>query len=299
MQLRREAAVLLLALGLAACGGQDLAGPSTLQVSVSGAQTIQVLSGETGLAVAGAEVAAGGQRLTTDALGRVSAPVPVAVSIEAPGYLRRDTVARPGTAITLWPVHGNADAGFVEELVYNGLFAPDAALVRPTQPVSIVLSPALEANASARAAFGAATRALSDANGSVVFSVGPGQAVTVTAAVDASDPVLRDNPSVIAFTRVETRGHHVSGGRLVFRAAALAERPALVLHELGHAFGLGHSSAGGLMSPLLGSQADFTAAERLVLRMMAQRVPGNRAPDDDTGLAASGRGASRVVVCEG
>lgn len=298
MHPRREAVPLLLALGLAGCGGQGPAGPSTLQVSAAGAQTIQVLSGGTGLAVAGAEVAVGGQRLSTDAMGRVSAPVPVAVSIDAPGYLRRDTVARPGSPITLWPI-GDADGGFVEELVYSGLFAPDAALVRPTQPVSIVLSPALEASASARAAFGAATRSLSDANGSVVFGVGPGQAVTFTVAVDPSDPVLRDNPSVIAFTRVETRGHHVSGGRLVFRTAALAERPALVLHELGHAFGLGHSSAGGLMSPLLGSQADFTPAERLVLRMMAQRVPGNRAPDDDTGLAASGRGASRVVVCEG
>jgi hypothetical protein len=41
---------------------------------------------------------------------------------------------------------------------------------------------------------------------------------------------------------------------------------------------------------------DFSPAEKLALRLMYQRTPGNTFPDDDSGVRAAQAGGS-VVVC--
>jgi hypothetical protein len=90
-----------------------------------------------------------------------------------------------------------------------------------------------------------------------------------------------------------------------------ANLPFVVLHEMGHILGLGHSrDAGDVMfscaadAPVTGRFRGFdidtfSARERLVLPMMLQRSAGNAFPDDDSafsGGASTMSGPRRTVI---
>ena len=52
------------------------------------------------------------------------------------------------------------------------------------------------------------------------------------------------------------------------------------------------------MSPAtIGRFVDFTAAEKLEMRLMLQRLPGTAPPDDDRVATASGAHAASIVGC--
>ena len=90
--------------------------------------------------------------------------------------------------------------------------------------------------------------------------------------------------------RFDPQGY-IAGGSIAYRSMTEARRIVVVAHELGHAFGLRNcSSASALMSgpiapattgSLYFGVVDFTAKERLVMKLMLLRRPGNRFPDRD------------------
>jgi hypothetical protein len=262
------------------------------------------VSGETQQPVAGAHVVVAGQVYSTDDSGRVFVDAPAsALDVEAPGFLLRQALLAP-TRFTLWP--RVSPTGLDEEatgrMVY-GCNAPGCPsggdpLVRlAVRAAVIVPSPTLLADEPARQALEEGARLLSAATeGAVTLSVSateqPG-AVTVTAGIDSRDAAILAQRAG-AVTRRELNGSsEIVRASVVFRDLDLARRLPLVLHELGHTFGLGHSPKVGDMmwnGPEIYSQFDYSPRERLAMALMLQRSPGNRYPDIDVRVA-SARGA--------
>ncbi len=267
------------------------------------------VSGETQLPVAGAHVVVAGQVYSTDDSGRVFVDaLASALDVEAPGFLLRQALLAP-TRFTLWP--RVSPTGLDEEatgrMVY-GCNAPGCPtggdpLVRLTmRSVVIVPSPVLLADEQARAALEEGARLLSAATeGAVILSVAatphPG-AATVTAGVDPGDAAILAQGAGAVTRRELNRSSEIVRASVVFRSLDLARRLSLVLHELGHTFGLGHSPRVGDMmwnGPEIYNQFDYSPRERLAMALMLQRSPGNRYPDVDVRVvSARGAGASRT-----
>src|SRR5437773_4535653 len=262
------------------------------------------VSGETQQPVAGAHVVLAGKVYLTDDSGRVSVDATAsALDVEAPGFLLRQALLAP-TRFTLWP--RVSPTGLDEEatgrMVY-GCSAPGCPtggdpLVRLTTRVAVIVpSPVLRADEQAREALEEGARLLSAAtDGAVTLRVSPTPqpgAATVTAGIDSQDAAILAQGAG-AVTRRELNGSsEIVRASVVFRNLDLARRLPLVLHELGHTFGLGHSSRVGDMmwnGPEIYNQFDYSPRERLAMALMLQRSPGNRYPDIDVRLALAGVG---------
>ena len=264
---------------------------------------IRVLSGDTGLAVAGARVTGLAQAVTTDAGGGGSLELAVGtpLTIEAADFFLRETVFRGETAFWLWPIRADAGEAFIQELVYNHLVS-DGSLTRPVSGVFLELTPAVGDDASASAVQAQAAAQTQAATGGVipfvVTDAAPAGAVAISVRVDPDDPFLRDNPSYGAITRVTFPGHRISGGSTTYRGLREAAALPLVAHEMGHALGLGHPSQRGLMSPASIAQfTDLTPAEAFAVRMMLLRLPGNRLPDNDRDVEAASAPRPVTFAC--
>jgi hypothetical protein len=228
--------------------------------------------------------------------GRVvlDAPAPGRpVRIETHGYLPRETSLPRATdeELTLWPVSGTYSELYVRSLLYKRSDTTrrendpdDHALQRVVvSHVSIVLSPEIRADAAAVAAHREAVASINDATGgAVVFSLDlrPSSEVSFYAEID---PDSRDG----AFTHRRVEDDVVVGGRILYsqrEGFAPARDVRYVAHELGHVLGLEHSIEPADMmyyTVLPSSPATFTELERLTIRLLLQRPPGNRYPDRD------------------
>jgi len=264
-----------------------------------------VVSGDTGLAVAGARVSSGAQAVTTDARGGAALDLApgMPITIEAPGFFLRETIFRSDsdTTLWLWPIRADAQEAFILELVYNHLVS-DGSLTRPVSAVFIELTPAVRSEATASAVQAqAAAQAQAVTGNSVPFTVtdtAPAGAVAISVRIDPNDPFLRDNPSFAAITRVTFPGNRITGGSTTYRGVREASALSLAAHEMGHALGLGHPSQRGLMSPVALAQfSDFTRGEAFAVRMMLLRAPGNRPPDNDRSVGAASAARSAVYAC--
>lgn len=289
---------LLLAGVLPACGGSSPSGPSGPQ-----AVRVSVVSGENGRAVAGAVLSAAGGSVTTDAGGaallQVTAGTPI--TIEAAAFLLRETAWRDDPVFRLWPLRADADQDFLNELVYNRLIA-NGALTRPASGVYFTLSEEIRSDAGLSAVQERAAALVSGANGGgipfVVSDNPPPGGVVFDVSIDAADVFFRENPGFGAVTRVMSLRNRIASGSTTYRTVHDASLFQLATHEMGHAFGLGHPSQPGLMSPgTIGSYQDFTAAEKSAMRMMLLRLPGNLPPDNDRSASASGARRAVVVGC--
>jgi hypothetical protein len=171
----------------------------------------------------------------------------------------------------------------------------------------LVPSREIQADPIAMQALAEGARRLSETTlGNVTIEVGTGprpDAVSVAVKVDLRDPVILAQGAG-AVTRRELSGtSEIVRASVAFRSLDLVGRVPLVLHELGHVFGLGHS---GRASDIMWTGAeiyslhDFSAREQLAIGLMLQRVPGNRLPDDDRGtLTARTRALPRssIIAC--
>jgi hypothetical protein len=301
----------------AACGSGPT-GPSSRpgDPASGGSQVLTFLSGETHQAVAGATVVVQGRSYITTLNGSVRLDQPLGdstvIDATAPSFLERRTLLR-GDLYTLWPKESpvGLDETYTARLVYNCAAAPCPAgepLLRVTAgPVWIVPSTELQGDPEAMRSHEAAAALLTQATGGAVTfgtaRTAPSAGVVVRTYVDPNDPdVLAWQAAAVTRRRLGDRWN-VVGADIVLRSVELARLVPLMLHEMGHVFGLGHSPRVGdvmFFGRELYQTTDFSPPERLTIGLMLQRSPGNRFPDEDSGLAAaSSKRQVSVVVCGG
>jgi hypothetical protein len=306
-----------------ACGGDRATAPTPPRPSPSPSRglaagaTVTVVRGDTGAAVPGASVTVAGRAYVADASGVVrieAAAEPGAlVDVTAPSVLDRQTVvaARPAARLVLWPraTESGVDEDFTMTIVYTSATLqggpPGGDRLRrvPADARTVVIVPASEIldddaahgfHAEGVARMTAATR------GAVTYALArerPASGVIFDVRVAPSDPFCEER--VRAFTRLSSRGFDIAGGEVVYCSWDAARSPTVV-HELGHTFGLRHSSDRREVmfgTFVRGRGADFTARESEVMALMLERRAGNRFPDSDRDLPASNAMDTAVIVC--
>jgi hypothetical protein len=289
----------------AAAGGQVRKSDNAAARAANGVLT--VVNGETDQPVAGAQVSVAGRPFTSDGSGQVTAPDPVLpdaqIEISASGFLKRETVARADTRFLLWPDKGGFDQTFTREVAYFPGFTQDSKLSRPTGGVFVVLSPELDGDAQA-AARDAAALLTAATGGQIPFTVAaaPPGAPTITLKVNSGATFFSQNSGAAAFAEVPFLGNVIGGpnGAITFKDAGVSRIRALVAHEMGHHFGLGHpGGVTGLMNATIdGGRSDYSSAEKLAIKLMLARRPGNAFPDNDRAVVgASQRRGVLVFGC--
>jgi predicted Zn-dependent protease len=255
-------------------------------------RVLVVMSGETGQPVAGGRVVLETGSLQTNERGEVVIPGGANGDIEvhAEGFLSRGTRLPRKGRLTLWPTRPSYPQQYVRDLLYKPSRAtaafmasvPDEPLHRVvTTRVSVVPSSELRADARALQAHRSAVAEINEATElRVVFTV---DAEPVAGAV-VFRTYLDRNLDVAGRAYRELRGDVIVGGRVAFQSRPIARDSRYVAHELGHVLGLQHSTVTTDMMYYQCGDAcprSFTDNERLTIRLLLQRPPGNRFPDDD------------------
>jgi hypothetical protein len=172
--------------------------------------------------------------------------------------------------------------------------------MRPTARQAFVfVSSEIAADDEMMAAHESGVASINSADGGqVMYSVvtaRPTSGVVFDAKVDATDSFCTGTTR--AFAQVSLVGNDIGGGRIVYCGPEPA-RSDTVTHELGHTFGLQHSPVWReLMAATRqrGRATDFGSRETLAMALMLQRPSGNRFPDSDRDISATGRGTITFI----
>ncbi len=290
-----------------ACGGgSNPSGPSQDPGAAAGT-VLTVASGETGEPVSSATVTVNGRAYTSDARGEIALAVAVPygspVDIAEASFLVRQTYLRQGEArFTLWPRTSltGLDEAFTKGMVYV-FFTQQLIRFSPeTTRVSIIPSPDIQADPRAMEAHVAGAAAMTAATGGMITFVADPVASTgvrVRMEVDPQDPIILQGAAAITYRSMV--GYVVSGGRIVYKSVSYARGPLLVQHELGHLFGMVHSTDPNDLMYKNILVTGFSAREQLLMRLVSQRRPGNQFPDNDRILSLAGAQHQTMIACPG
>jgi hypothetical protein len=316
----KSARLALAALALSACGGDPGSAPSAVTVSSGSASQVSfdVVSGETNAPVAGARVVVAGAEYTTNAQGQVTVPGTVEpgalVDVVATGFFDRQTLlSRRGSdnRFTVWPRESPTGLTefFTSEVVYT-----TAATGAPVVPGGVALS-RWAANVSqvdvvyfgpgdgpgyrpfsdrALETQRAAVDELTNASGGrVVYNhpipmgtpTRPG-AGRVDLRIDPNMPVCLSSPDIWGVASLVEGAF--TNAQVTYCHERASENLGLSVHELGHTFGLRHSSDASDVMNAFGRLVEVPSErERLVMTLMLQRSAGNRFPDNDRSAQAA------------
>jgi hypothetical protein len=284
------------------CGTNPL-GPAPHEGS---ALELRVVSGDTGEPVAAASVRAQGATYLTDARGVATLASRGEIEIESAAHLTRRTQATDAP-VSLWPRTNAYPESYVRALMYQRAYltretaaGPEEALRRmAASTVSVVPDAELSGDPDVLAAHERAAAELTAACEQHVRFV-------VRTAAAGTDPVIRtgleaglQEGSALAYR--ELRGDAIVGGRIAFASRAIARDVRFVTHELGHVLGLEHSL---VRSDLMyfevhtGTPQAFSPNERLSVRLLLQRQPGNRFPDSDPQAGSRSQGARGETIVD-
>jgi hypothetical protein len=318
-----------------ACGGSGsgpmgpVAGSSDGTPSISAGTVVSLRSGETDQPVAGATIALSGQSetgifstaYTTDAAGQFRLDRTVLLSstplleATAPGFLVRSTVLRLGeTTTSMWPASSptGLDEVFSSTVVYSSATCPAVntgqiplrKVPSSTGIVRVSFDSTLQDAAAETAHQQAIARLNTALEGSLQyqFTTTVGQGVSFTAGIDPNASTCTAGTEPLrAATSLSFVDGNISGGRLIYCSVAAARSATLVLHELGHSFGLRHSaSTSDVMYCSTGRPVVFSARERVAIKLMGQRRSGTRWPDNDRETAGPlklDRRGTEVIAC--
>jgi len=261
------------------------------------------VSGENQEPVGAAQVTADGHTYVTGGTGQVAVDrASREIDVLAPGFMER-RAGLGADRFSLWPQRSptGLDVDYTARLVYNCTAAGCAdggeTLSRlPDGPVSVVPSRELRSDPVALGVLQEALqRYVELTHGQIAYTldVRATTGVVIEVSVDPNDPVILAKGAA-GVTRREHAGAAISRAQITLRNLDLAHRLPLLLHEMGHAFGLSHSPRqGDIMwnGPELYDAPDLSAREALAISLMLQRASGNRFPDSEEGLLA-GRGSS-------
>jgi hypothetical protein len=270
--------------------------------------TLTFVSGDTQQPAAAARVSVGNVAYTTDGAGQITLGQPAEmgahVSVEAAGFLKRETLIRNSvdTVLTLWPLEDTFGV-YTRTLVYGFVGPPLQRFAPSTRRVSIVPNQefltadpdGLEAHEYVAERMTAATA------GQIEFVVEEHPSGDVVVSSDLlPDPC--DTFSVACAER-KRDGNYIVGGRIMISSLRTGgDRRNVILHEMGHIYGLLHSPSSAredVMSVLPTAVLDFSSSELRTMRMMLQRLAGTVFPDDDTHVGASiaSSPSTESIVC--